>query len=222
MKNKIIIISPHPDDETLGAGGFLLKSKAESQKIFWLNMTNVKKDYGQSKAHVEQRFKEIQAVQKAYQIDGFFNLDLKPAGLDQYAMSEIIKRITNIFNDIKPNVVLLPNPSDVHTDHQITSKAGQACTKWYRFQSINKVLSYETLSETENNFSNVKRFNPNLFVDITNHINHKIDVMNIYSSELDNHPFPRSEKSIKALATLRGSQSGYEAAEAFEILFERQ
>ena len=46
--------------------------------------------------------------------------------------------------------------------------------------------------------------------------------MNIYSSELDNHPFPRSEKSIKALATLRGSQSGYEAAEAFEILFERQ
>ena len=46
--------------------------------------------------------------------------------------------------------------------------------------------------------------------------------MNIYSSELGIHPFPRSEKVIKAQATLRGSQSGFEAAEAFQLVYERK
>ena len=39
--------------------------------------------------------------------------------------------------------------------------------------------------------------------------------------EFSEHPFPRSEKAIKALATLRGSASGFEAAEAFMLLRER-
>ena len=44
--------------------------------------------------------------------------------------------------------------------------------------------------------------------------------MKIYKSEYGIHPFPRSEKSIKSLAYLRGSQSGFEAAEAYNLIFE--
>ena len=39
-----------------------------------------------------------------------------------------------------------------------------------------------------------------------------------YKSEIKKHPFPRSIKSINSLAVLRGSQCGYEAAEAFELI----
>ena len=44
--------------------------------------------------------------------------------------------------------------------------------------------------------------------------------MNIYKSEINKHPFPRSEKSIKALASFRGSTSGCEYAESFVLLKE--
>ena len=44
--------------------------------------------------------------------------------------------------------------------------------------------------------------------------------MKVYKSEIDIHPFPRSEKSIKALASLRGSTSGCKYAESFVLLKE--
>ncbi|MGC6434296.1 MAG: PIG-L deacetylase family protein, partial [Crocinitomicaceae bacterium] len=36
---KIVVISAHPDDETLGAGGTLLKHKFEGDQLFWINAT---------------------------------------------------------------------------------------------------------------------------------------------------------------------------------------
>ena len=46
--------------------------------------------------------------------------------------------------------------------------------------------------------------------------------MEIYKGEMKEFPFPRSEKSIRALATLRGSQSGFNHAEAFELVYEKR
>lgn len=42
--------------------------------------------------------------------------------------------------------------------------------------------------------------------------------MNVYKSELGKHPFPRSERNIEALATLRGAQAGVNYAEAFQLI----
>ena len=81
---------------------------------------------------------------------------------------------------------------------------------------------YETLSETEFNFIKKTSFNPNLFVNISDQLDDKIKAMQIYESEMGNFPFPRSEKTIRSLAAFRGSQSGYEAAEAFELIFEKK
>ena len=63
-------------------------------------------------------------------------------------------------------------------------------------------------------------FVPNTFVDISKFIKKKILIMKVYKSEIDIHPFPRSEKSIKALASLRGSTSGCKYAESFVLLKE--
>ena len=46
--NKIIVISPHADDETLGGGGMLLKHSENGDKIYWINVTNAKKEFGYS------------------------------------------------------------------------------------------------------------------------------------------------------------------------------
>ena len=81
---------------------------------------------------------------------------------------------------------------------------------------------YETLSETEFNFIEKRTFNPNVFVNISNYLDDKIIAMQIYESEIQDPPFPRSEKTIRSLAAFRGSQSGYDAAEAFELVYERR
>ena len=47
---RILVVSPHPDDETLGAGGTILRYKNEGKEVYWLNITNVKEEYGYSKS----------------------------------------------------------------------------------------------------------------------------------------------------------------------------
>jgi LmbE family N-acetylglucosaminyl deacetylase len=81
---------------------------------------------------------------------------------------------------------------------------------------------YETLSETNYNFLETEEFKPNYFVDITKYLVKKLEICKCYKTEFQKHPFPRSEESIRSLAKLRGSQSGYEAAESFKLIFKRK
>ena len=78
---------------------------------------------------------------------------------------------------------------------------------------------YECLSETE--FAPAlpeKVFMPNYFVDITPFFQEKLRIMSIFESEIGNHPFPRSNRNIEALATFRGASVGVDYAEAFQLL----
>ena len=79
----------------------------------------------------------------------------------------------------------------------------------------------EVLSETEFSVSTKEdSFIPNVFVDISNYMDRKIETMKIYESEMDIHPFPRSERNIRALATYRGAASNCNYAESFMLLKE--
>jgi LmbE family N-acetylglucosaminyl deacetylase len=79
----------------------------------------------------------------------------------------------------------------------------------------------ETLSETEFSLSTKEdSFVPNVFVDISEYMDKKIEIMNTYESEMGEHPFPRSEKNIRALATYRGGASSCDYAESFMLIKE--
>ena len=78
---------------------------------------------------------------------------------------------------------------------------------------------YECLSETE--FAPAlpeKVFIPNYYVNITDYMEEKVSIMEIFESELGAHPFPRSIENIKALATYRGASVGVNYAEAFQLI----
>lgn len=217
MKDKILVVAVHPDDETLGCGGTLLKHKAKGDKVHWLICTNLNKDH----SYFNNRKKEIQKVSKLFNFDSVNQLQFETTKIDHYSISQIIDEISKVIKNLKPNTIYLPFKEDIHTDHKKVFEAAYSCTKSFRYKYINKIYMMETLSETEFSPSTKETtFIPNTFVDISKFINKKVQIMKIYKSEIDNHPFPRSETSIKALASFRGSSSGCKFAESFVLLKE--
>ena len=219
---RILAIAPHPDDETLGCGGALFRHKAEGDDIYWLIITGISQEGGWKEKVVNKRDNEIDAVAEKYGFSDVFNLRLPTTKIDTLPVSDLIEEISNIYKKVEPDIIYMPFAYDVHTDHQIIAKALQSTLKWFRYPHIKKVYMYETPSETEFNFVEKMAFRPNVFVNISLYIDDKIETMKIYDGEMGDFPFPRSEKAIRSLATLRGSQSGFESAEAFELVYERK
>ncbi len=78
------------------------------------------------------------------------------------------------------------------------------------------VLAYETLSETNWYAPLVTPgFIPNTFIDISNHLEIKLQALAAYESQVRKAPNERSIETLRALATLRGSTVHLPAAEAF-------
>ncbi len=218
---KILIVATHPDDETLGCSGAIQWHKKNGDEVYWVIATEMKKSEGWSNQKISNRKIEIDSVANEYNFNKIFNFHLPTTKLETLPYSEIIENIVQVYKEISPDIIYVPYSSDVHTDHQIIAKAFQSTFKSFRYSHVQKILVYETLSETEVNFSEEKKFNPNYFINISNYIDEKIRIMSIYKSEFGEHPFPRSEKTIRALASLRGSQSGFEAAEAFMLIYQK-
>lgn len=218
---KVLVVAPHPDDKTLGCGGTLLRHKAQGDEVSWLIITDLSEENGVSPGNVSLRKKEIENVGCLFGFSIIHNLRLPTTRLDRFPMAELIERIGNVFQKLQPEVVYLPYPGDVHTDHRIVFDGVASCTKWFRYSFIKRVLAYETLSETDFGINpDSKGFNPNVFVDITPYLGKKLEIMKVYASELGSFPFPRSEESIRALAALRGVAAGCTAAESFMLLKE--
>lgn len=218
MTSKILIIAPHADDEILGAGGTLLKLKDDGANLNWLLVTTPSKNLNWSNQQLIKRESQIEEISKTLGFENFFKLNLPSTTLDRIAFGEIVLAISEVIDKLKPNQLFIPHNGDVHSDHNIVYKAAISSSKSFRHPYIQRILVYETLSETEYGLDRSKVFCPNLFVDISNYLEKKIELMKIYESEISDFPFPRSVDSIYALAKFRGSTAGYNAAEAFQIL----
>lgn len=218
MRN-ILFVSPHPDDETLGCGGTIFHHRKNRDNIYLLIVTNLSFDYGWSKKIIEKREKEIQKIKKFYGFKKVYHLNFPTKYLDTLPIGKIIEEVSKVIKKTKSEIIYIPNKDDIHTDHQVVSRACLSSIKCFRNPSVKKVMGYEVISETNFNFSQ-NNFSPNVFIDISPFLKKKISAMNIYKSEIKKHPFPRSEKAIKALALLRGSQSGKNFAEAFQLYLE--
>lgn len=213
---RVIVVAVHPDDETLGAGGTLLRLQREGAKIGWLIVTHMAEIFGWPAERVAQRQHEIETVAHRHGFDYVRNLELRPAGLDTYPLAEIVQRMRLAFDEWQPDTIVLPFWEDAHSDHQVAFAAAKSCLKKFRSPYLRRAYSMEVVSET--NFSFPGQFKPNVYSDVTSTLDEKIDILGVYASEIQEHPFPRSADSIRALATLRGSEAGVRYAEAFQMI----
>jgi LmbE family N-acetylglucosaminyl deacetylase len=221
---RTLVVAPHPDDELLGCGGTVLRRISEGSEVGLVFMTSISTENGWDSSFVERRQAEIAEVGVRLGLSSrdVFQLGFPAAQLDQVPMGNLVQSLSQVFHDFKPNEILSPHIGDVHSDHRITAEVVASCAKWFRCPSIERVMAYETLSETGFSLSSEKSFRPNVYVDISHWLSEKIELLRIYSSEFGQFPFPRSEDAVKALAQVHGSKAGCSSAEAFELLLERQ
>ncbi len=219
---KVIVISVHPDDETLGCGGTLLKHSAQGNDLFWLIATKANEPQW-SAQEIARKAAEVDKVAKAYGMEQVFRLGFPAARLDTVPRVDLIERIREVVSKVKPETVYLVHGGDVHTDHRIVFDASMSVLKPFYMAGlgIRKVLCYETLSSTDAAAPQVeKAFVPNVFCDITPHIDRKIEIVALYETEAHPDPMPRGPSAIRALARYRGATIGVEYAEAFMLVRE--
>ncbi|CAN5165469.1 PIG-L family deacetylase [soil metagenome] len=218
MKN-VIVISAHPDDEVLGAGGTMLKHVAAGDNVYLLIVTNIFEHQGYTIAKINERQQEIDSVVSGLKLKGVIKLDYPTMTLSSSSLLKMVPQISKIFQEIKPDTIYCLNRSDAHSDHRVIFEAVMACTKSFRYPYIKRVLMYECISETEFAPALPERvFIPNYFIDISEYMDEKLEIMKIYASELGEHPFPRSIENIRSLAHFRGAAVGVKYAEAFQLI----
>jgi LmbE family N-acetylglucosaminyl deacetylase len=216
-----VVLAPHPDDETLGCGATLLRLKQETRStLHWILMTRMSEAAGYDSAAIARRDREIDAVSKHYGFGERVQLPFGAATLDSEPTAALVQSMAAAFDRLKPETLLMPFPADAHSDHARTFKIGSACAKWFRRSHLRRIMCYEVPSETGFNLDPTRAaFEPNCYVKVTPAlIEQKIEIMAAYQTEMAPFPFPRSGEAMRALAQVRGSECGAEAAEAFVLV----
>lgn len=221
----ILVIAPHADDEVLGVGGTISRLVSEGQKVVVAVLTG----HGEEKHPIwpPNSWDTVRAeARNACAIMGVSDLifrELPAACLDNVPAWKINKTVTEVINEVKPNEIYIPFSHDLHQDHGAIAYAALVATRPYlpSGRIVKRVLAYETLSETHLAPPYLApAFEPNVFVDISEHLACKLDAMRAYTSQLQDDHLPRSIEALRALARLRGTHIGVNAAEAFVLLRE--
>ncbi len=215
MKNKILIIAPHPDDEILGCGGLVSKYSGEGRKVYVLVVTR-----GTPKLYSEERIVNVrrEALQ-AHTLLGVTEtvfLDFYAPELDITSQAEIAGSISSIIQRFAVDTIFIPHRGDIHSDHRVVYNASIVAGRPVAGSTVKNIYAYETLSETEwaAPFGD-DAFIPTHFVDVSDTFDKKLEAMSCFKSQLKPFPNSRSLEAIEALAKFRGATVGVLRAEAF-------
>ena len=214
---KVLVIAPHPDDEVLGCGGTIAKHAQAGDEVHLCIVTQAyTPDW--SEEFLRNRPAEIESARNTLGIKQVHLLGFPTVKLDTVPQKTLNDSLEAVFETVGPDVVYVPHHGDINMDHRIVFESCMVALRPIR-RGVRRVLSYETLSETEWSMP-ATPFLPNVYTDITGTIEKKTEAMKIYKSEIKQAPHPRSVEIIEALAKKRGSEVNVMFAEAFMLVRE--
>ena len=203
---KVVVVAVHPDDETIGWGGTIIKHLNKGDEVHCILVT---------KGNAEQKV-IWDKVKDTYHFTSVTELDFPELNLMDKSLNELIPPLSKAISTIQPQTIIIPNRSDAHSDHKAIFNAVASCTKAFRYPFIEKVLMMEVISETDFALPLPEgQFIANYYVDITKEFEKKQEILKIYESELLPYPQTRNLNTMQALNRYRGSQINAEYAEAF-------
>ena len=185
-KCKILILSPHPDDEILGMGGLIQLYVNLGSKIKIVYLTNginaLQNDITSELKLDEIRKKESIEVCKLLNIQPTF-WDIPDA--KRLSNNKIINYLkpnekcvgdlTDLIHGIRPNKIFLTSFYEYSPDHYMANKILYASLSKIKLTNFN-IFGYEVW--------NLIPF-PNFFIDITSVMSRKLELLNYYKSQTD-------------------------------------
>jgi LmbE family N-acetylglucosaminyl deacetylase len=220
MNKKILIIAAHPDDEVLGCFGTVAKFIKEGYEAYTLILGEGKTSRDEKRV-VENKKDELNIlnneIKKANDIIGIkkvFVESFPDNRFDSVDLLDIVKTVSKVKDEIKPDLIFTHYEKDLNIDHQITYQAVITATRPMEDECVKEIYSFEILSSTEWNYP--LSFSPDFFFDISDTLDLKIEAMKKYNSELREYPHPRSLEGIELNAKYQGMRVGKKYVEAFK------
>ncbi len=220
MSKKILIVAAHPDDEVLGCFGTVARFIKEGYEAYTLILgegktaRDDKRVAENKKDELELLNTEIVSANDTIGIKKVFVESFPDNRFDSVDLLDIIKVISKIKEEIKPDIIFTHYEHDLNIDHQITYKAVITATRPMEDECVKEIYSFEILSSTEWNYP--LSFSPDTFFDISDTLDLKVKAMKEYNSELCQYPHPRSLEGIELNAKYQGMRVGKKYVEAFK------
>lgn len=219
---KVLALAAHPDDETLGCGGTLLKHRANGDEIFWL-IASTRREGRWAHENIELRKTHVENVTRVYGFSKRFELGFPDSLLETIPIGELMEKISDVVAQVKPEIIYCVHGGDIHTDHIALYTAAMSVLKPFYMKQlgVRRVLCYEILSSTDAAPPALQRaFVPNMFSDVSQFLETKLEIMAMFETEVQPDPMPRGRSAIRALARFRGATISTEYAEAFMLMRE--
>jgi len=158
---RILVLSPHIDDDVIGCGGTLAQHVRAGDKILILYFADCS----------EERIKEAKA---AAAVIGFERFEFFEYGSKTlFDQKDLDERISKVINTYDPDIVYIPVLMDRHNDHIAINHSFCRLSEKNGYDHI--VYAYEVWTPCV----------PNLLIDITSSINIKKDALTCYKSQLE-------------------------------------
>ena len=215
---KILVVAPHPDDETIALGGTIAKFSNRGFEVHVLVVSGhlpplyKLEDYERTVTEAHQAFNILGVSDSKF-------LEIPATMIGDSPVHELNSKIFQMVSNVQPKMVFCPYP-DRHVDHRMVFESVMVATRPIGIgKNIEIIAAYETLSETHWNAPHIEpNFTPNWVIDITDHIETKLKALKCYESQISEFPNPRSIEAIEALAKFRGTQAGFGFGEGMHII----
>ncbi len=216
----VLVFAPHPDDEVLGVGGTMAKRASAGHNVFVCVVTK-----GTAPLYNEKGIQVVQ--QQCHEADRLLGakdtifLNFPAVMLETVPRYELNGKISDVVQQIKPDEVYIPHRGDMQLDHKMIVDAAMVALRPKYKHIVKRIYAYETLSETGWDIPNtVNDFIPNVYEDISDTLQKKLQAMQLFKSQLGVFPEARSNEALEALAKFRGAMVNCRAAEAFSLIRE--
>jgi LmbE family N-acetylglucosaminyl deacetylase len=222
--SRVLIVAAHPDDEVLGCGGTIAGLAHKGHAVYIGIIGEGLTSRYKHRQHVDSALvKDLRDCSRhAAQLLGaeeIFHYNFPDNSFDTVPLLEVIKLVEKLIDNVQPHVVYTHHSGDLNIDHVITHRAVLTATRPSAGHRVNEIYAFEVPSSTEWAFGQFgTTFRPNIFVDISATIDTKIKAMQLYQSEVQPYPYPRSIENLQTIAHRWGSTVGLDAAEAFELI----
>lgn len=220
----ILVVAAHPDDEVLGAGGAMARWSAEGHEVHIVIMAEGATSRDDSR-DAGGRSGELQGLaacaENARKAVGAATVTLEnfpDNRMDGTELLDVVKVVERHVEQHRPEIVLTHGATDVNVDHRMVHEAVLAATRPQPGHCVKTLLFFEIMSSTEwRPPASMPAFQPNYFVDITDHLPAKLAALEAYAPEMRDWPHSRSIPALEHLARWRGACVGVAAAEAFAV-----